>query len=232
MKNKLVILALFIVSLVQAQRESIQLPESSRYFVFKKSMEVSQKGLSNFKQKHDSLIDSEYPLEEKDSLMNKKLKSLNLTKFFEKTNDIEIHVEYKNDSIWRFKKQKNEMIGGYFMILKEKGILHYYDKTKQHLYNKYNLFNKKYEYEIIRDLKNRRRIHGLDCFFIKLIRKDPEGNLGNTIYEMYVTDEIELPLHSVLNTGEYLENTFPIEVKIFENKLNGIVETIKLVSYH
>ncbi|REH56166.1 hypothetical protein C7448_101199 [Tenacibaculum gallaicum] len=229
MRSKLLVLILFVVSLVQAQKKSSQLPESNRYFVFKKSIEISQEGLSNFKQKQDSLIDSEYQLEEKDSLMNKKLKSLNLTKIFEKTGDVEIHVEYRNDSIWRFKKQKNEMIGGYFMILKEKGILHYYDKTKQHLYNKYNLFNKKYEYEVIRDLKNRRRIHGLDCFFIKLIRKDPEGNLGNTIYEMYVTNEIKLPLHSVLNINKYMENTFPVEVKIFENKLSGVVETIRLV---
>ncbi|WGH75601.1 hypothetical protein P8625_00115 [Tenacibaculum tangerinum] len=230
MKKGIVVMILLLNGYVAVAQTNKKL-NSYNHFIFKKSMQISQEGLSNFQQKQDSLIDSEYPLGEKDSLINKKLKSLNLINIFKKTSDIEIHVEYTNDSIWRYKKQNGEMIGDYLMILKEKGILHYYDKTKQHLYNKYNLFNKKYEYVVIKDLENRKIIQGFDCFFLKLIRKDPESDLGNTIYEMYVTNEIELPLHSVLNINEYLENTFPVEVKIFEGKLSGIAETIKLVSY-
>ncbi|MHC9089040.1 hypothetical protein ACXIHB_10035 [Tenacibaculum sp. IMCC1] len=57
--KKVIVLIVFLLNgyLLIAQTNS------SRYFVFKKSMEISQKDLSNFKQKHDSLIDSEYPLE-------------------------------------------------------------------------------------------------------------------------------------------------------------------------
>jgi hypothetical protein len=64
---------------------------------------------------------------------------------------------------------------------------------------------------------------------LTLIKKDTENNLGNTIYEMYVTDQINLPVHSVFNLTKLFPNTFPMEIRISEEKLSGMAEQYKLI---
>ena len=198
-------------------------------FVFKKSMVSSETGILNFESKHDSLIDAMVSPEGKDSLMNKQLKALQMTDFLTQTSDTEIHIEVQNDSVWRYKKLKGEMIGDYVMIPKDNGILHYYDRSKSINYSKSDLFGGNYEYEVSVNRKDRKEIKGFNCFKLTLVRFDEESDFGNTIYEMYVTDQINLPIHSVINVGKFLPETFPMEIKLFEEKLPGLVEQYELI---
>jgi len=198
-------------------------------FVFKKSMVSSQSGISELESKTDSLINAKYSPNGKDSLMNKRLKEMKMTDFLTRTPDSEIYIEIQNDSIWRFRKQNGKMIGDYFMIQKNSGILNYYDKSKSVNYRKYDLFAKNHRYEIIENRKDRKEINGFDCYKLTLIKQDTESDLGNTIYEMYVTDKIALPVHAVISLTKLVPNTFPMEIRISEEKLSGIAELYELI---
>jgi hypothetical protein len=198
-------------------------------FVFKKSMISSKSGIADLESKTGSLIDATYKPNEKDSLINRKLKEVQMTEFLTQTPETEIYVEIQNDSIWRHTKQKDKIIGDYFMIQKNNGILNYYDKSKSVNYKNYDLFAQKNKYEIIENRKDKKQIKGFDCYKLTLIKKDTESDLGNTIFEMYVTDQIELPIHSVINLNKLVPNTFPMEIKISKEKLSGIIELYELI---
>ncbi len=152
-----------------------------------------------------------------------------VTVSFPQTPETELFIEVKNDSIWRHTKQDGKIIGDYFMIEKNLGILNYYDKSKSVNYRKYDLFAKNDEYEIIEDRKDRKDISGFDCYKLIMVKQDTKSDLGNTIYEMYVTDEIDLPLHSVINLTKRVPNTFPMEISITEEKLPGQAERYELI---
>ena len=192
-------------------------------------MVFSENGISNLKLRQDSLIDAMVNPNGKDSLMNKQLKELQMTDFITQRSETEIHVEVQNDSVWRYTKQKGEMIGNYLLILKNSGILHYFDKTKSVNYRKYDLFRKNDEFEIFTDRKDRKEIQGYNCFKLRLVKFDEESDFGNTIYEMYVTEEIDLPVHSVINMGEFIPNTFPMEIRVSEEKLTGMADLYELI---
>lgn len=198
-------------------------------FVFQNSMITSKKGVLSLKTKTDSLINNTYNPKGKNSLMNRKLKEMKIQDFLIKTPSSEIHINVKNDSIWRHTNQNNKMIGDYFMIKKESGILHYYDKSKSINYRKYNLFSKEEMYTIIENRKDIKKIKGYDCYKLKLIEKSKSKELGNNIYEMYVTNKIKLPIHSVINLTLLIQDTFPMEILIYNAKFPNIAEKYELI---
>lgn len=223
-----ILIFLILVGCSSTKNISEKNPKPTR-FVFKKSMVSSQNGISDLKSKTDSIIDATYDPKGIDSLMNKKLKDMQMTEFLTQTPETEIHLEVQNDSIWRHTKQDGKMIGDYIMIQKNSGILNYYDKSKSLNYRKYDLFAENYEYEIIENRKDRKDIKGYDCYQLTLIEKDSISDLGNTIYEMYVTDRIELPIHSVINLTKLIPNTFPMEIKISGENLSGLADKYELI---
>ena len=229
MKHTNYILILLIIVSCSTSKKLTERSSQPTKFVFKKSMVSSQSGITELKSKTDSFIDSAYNPKGKDSLTNKKLKEIQMTEFLTQTPETEIYVEVKNDSIWRHTKQNGEMIGDYFMVQKDSGILNYYDKSKSVNYRKYDLFAKNHKYEIIENRKVIKEINGFDCYKLTLIKKDAQSDLGNTIYEMYVTDQIELPIHAVINLTKLVPNTFPMEIRISEEKLSGLAEKYELI---
>ena len=200
-----------------------------RKFVFKKSMVFSESGISDLKSKQDSLIKAMVNPNGKDSLMNKQLKELQMTNFITQRSETEIHVEVQNDSVWRHTKQKGEIIGDYVMIPKTSGILHYYDRSKSVNYRKHDLFGDNDQYEVSENRNDRKEIKGYDCFKLRLVKIDEERDFGNTIYEMYVTQEINLPIHSVINLSKFIPETFPMEIRVSEEELPGMADLYELI---
>lgn len=229
MKHINYILILLILISCSTSKKLTEPSSQPTKFVFKKSMVSSKSGITELKSKTDSLINATYNPKRKDSLMNKELKEMQMTEFLIQTPETEIYIEVKNDSIWRYTKQNGKLIGDYFLIQKNSGVLNYYDKSKTVNYRKYDLFAKNHKYEIIENRKNKKEINGFDCYKLTLITKDEETDMGNTIYEMYVTDKIELPIHSVINLTKLVTNTFPMEIRISEEKLSGLAEQYELI---
>jgi len=229
MKNIYYILIfLFLVGCTSTRKLVKDISKPSK-FVFKKSLVSTKNGIYDLKSKLDSLIDTANQLNGKNSLRNKKLKEMNMIEFLTQTPEIEIHIEVQSDSIWRFRKQKGKMIGDYFMILKNNGILNYYDKSKTVNYRNYDLFKQNHEYEISENKNDRKEIKGFDCYKLTFVEIDKESDLGNTIYEMYVTDQIELPVHSIINFSKLVPNTFPMEIRVTEEKFSGMAELYELI---
>ncbi|CAL2101503.1 conserved hypothetical protein [Tenacibaculum sp. 190130A14a] len=188
-------------------------------FVFKESMVSIQTGISDLETKTKG----------KDSLLNKKLNGIKMSQLLLKKPNTEIYVEIENDTVWRYTKQEGIMIGDYFMIQKNTGVLHYYDKSKSINYKKYDLFAKNHEYEIIENREDVKEIKGFKCYKLTLIKKERESDLGYTKYEMYVSDQIELPIHSVINLTKFMPNTFPMEIRISNGDFSGVTQLYELI---
>ena len=193
-------------------------------FVFKKSIVASPEASSNLILKRDSLIDVTSQPNGKDSLINIKLKDHQMVELLTKSPPIEIIVEVQNDSIWRHSEQSGNMIGDFILLQKNKGILNYYDKSKSVKYREFDLFAFNDSYEVIEDRSSKKIINGFYCYKLTLIKKNSQSDLGNTKYSMYVTNEIDLPIHSVINLTKLVPNTFPLEISVSEEKLPGLVE--------
>ncbi len=224
-----ILLFLFLVGCSSTKKLTQESSKPTKY-IFKKSMVSSQSAISVLESKTNSLIDATYNPNGKDSLMNKKFKEIKMTEFLTQTPETEIYVEVHNDSIWRYTKQKGIMIGDYFMIQKNSGILNYYNKSKSVNYKKYDLFGQNHEYEISENRKDRKEIKGFDCFKLIVVKIDNESELGNTMYEMYVTDQIDLPVHAVLYLTKLVPKSFPMEIKVSEANLSGIIELYELIA--
>ncbi|TCP22369.1 hypothetical protein EV195_11218 [Tenacibaculum skagerrakense] len=216
MKHINYILLLLILTSCSTSKKLTEVNSRPTKFVFKKSMFFSINRTIEFKPKTDSLT-------------NKETKKLQKSEFLTQTPETEIHIEIKNDSIWRHIALNGKMIGDYLMVQKSNGILNYYDKSKTVNYKKYDLFAKNQKYEIIENRKDRKKINGYDCYKLTLIKKDINSDIGNTIYKMYVTNRIELPIHSVVNLTKLVSNTFPMEIIISEKNLSGISEKYELI---
>jgi len=52
--------------------------------------------------------------------------------------------------------------------------------------------------------------------------------IGDTIYEMYVTKEIGLPVHALLNFTKDFSEFFPLEVRIWEENLKGSQDVFEI----
>jgi hypothetical protein len=46
---------------------------------------------------------------------------------------------------------------------------------------------------------------------------------------MYVTDQIELPIHSVINISKFVPNSFPMEILVSEENLSGLANLYELI---
>jgi L-rhamnose isomerase len=216
MKHINYILLILILTSCSTSKKLTEVNSLPTKFVFKKSLFFSINGTIEFKPKTDSLI-------------NKETKKLQISELLTQTPETEIHIEIKNNSIWRHIERNGKMIGDYFMIQKSNGILNYYDQSKTVNYKKYDLFAKNHKYEIIENRKDRKKINGFDCYKLTLIKNDIVSDLGNTVYEMYVTHQIKLPIHSVINLTKLVQNTFPMEIIISGKNLSGISEKYELI---
>lgn len=50
------------------------------------------------------------------------------------------------------------------------------------------------------------------------------------MYECYVTNSIQLPLHTVINVGKHLPNLFPLEIVRSTEEIKGVFSRYELVS--
>ena len=53
--------------------------------------------------------------------------------------------------------------------------------------------------------------------------------MGDDIFEMYVTDKIDLPVHTILLVGVSLNGMFPLKIKRFSSNLPMISEIYQAV---
>ena len=139
-----------------------------------------------------------------------------------------IHIEFKNDSIWRYTTERDIIIGDIFSLSKNNGNLDYRPKfEREKIYRTFDLFanNDKYIVEI--NHNKTKKILNYNCYYVKLTRienDNGEYSSCNTIYEMFVTKSINLPVHSIINISKNFPEFFPLEIKVWQEKLIGTYE--------
>ncbi len=225
MKRILILVVLFIVYFDSYAQHFDSIPSE---IIISKSFVITDSGFKNLQKKQDSLIIKEISATDQISQAKNVLGQMN--EFMKNTPESKIILEIKNDSIWRHQVEKEIMIGDYIMIEKGKGVLNYYSKDKSTNYRKYDLFENQIDIEKSENKEDKKIIDGLDVFKVKLIIKQPFSDLGNTIYEMYVTEQMNLPAHSYLNLPKYYQNLFPLEVISWEENLPGILEKYEVMN--
>lgn len=127
-----------------------------------------------------------------------------------------INIEIANDTIWRYTKQAEKQIGDYYRIEKSNGKLYSHAQIDKNLfYREDDLFNSEDQYQIKEQPDEKKMILGFLCYKVIIERSVYDKDAGvteKTSYEMYVTKNIDLPIHALLNTTKLFDNFFPLEI--------------------
>lgn len=154
---------------------------------------------------------------------------------FMKTYKIESHIELKDDAIWRYTTHDGEIYGDFIQVDKAGNCI-YYDKTDKSIINrKFNLFDKPKKFKLDEFPNDKKMIFGYNCHKVKItlmeqFKEAKTIDFGNTIYEMYVTSEINLPVHAVIDLSINLANYFPLEIRTWSTKLSNSQEVYELLN--
>jgi hypothetical protein len=237
--KKLIVLSLFILTLVSchtAKKSANSVIFDEGKIVFENYEESTNESKAIIESKLDSVIDKSI----KDSTNNygaaemPSFKNFALEQMFNfpKT---QLIIDVEKDTIWRYKKENEEPVGEIEKLIKHNGLLSYYslrDKSKESA-KSIDLFKLKVNYKIEIDKKQRKKILGYDCYKVIIVSKEENklnNDFGNSIYEMYVSDKINLPTHALYNFAKLLPNCFPLELTITSSNIKGLKEVYKAVS--
>ena len=225
------IVVLLFVGFSSAAQNGVAKSKPSK-FIFTNYTETPKKGSTNFYKIVDSVAVYAF-----DSVDEEQLKAfnemMNLVKdtLFSNSSATEIHLEIKNDSIWRNTVLNGKLHSDYILLEKDNGVLKYFDKSKSINYKTVDLFVEKSVFLATEDRKDRKKIRGFDCHKLTFISTEHDSNFGNTVYEMYVTEEIDLPVHAILNFGKFVPKSFPLQVRIWSQKLPELIEFYDLIHF-
>ncbi len=225
---------LLLISCKTSNRAIIPTPFKEGKIIFDKYNEITEEGKKQANNLFDDIInkvssDSNQTHSKAEILA---FKSMVLADMF-KENKSEVTINVKKDTIWRFQKQ-NERYIDYNRVEKNNGFLHFYDYPNTSIESRpyFDLFKENIDCSIEIDKNQRKKILGYDCYKVILIPKiekiDKTIPLGDTVFEMYVTEQIDLPIHSLINIGK-LFSFFPLEVISYESNIKGLKEIHKVV---
>ena len=222
-------LSLFILISCSVSKPPFKTAASPSKFVFEEFQYREKLPCLGEVASHHFFIDSLYDPKGIDSLINRSLKEIYSYDLWNTIPVTKKYIEVRKDSIWTYSTQNGIMLGDYRVLQKSNGTINYYDKTRQVNYRNHQLFEQENIYEMAVNKSDRKMIMGYDCFKLILVRKETDYFFGNTIYEMYVTDKIQLPLHSVVLVTKLIPDMFPMEILIREDFIPGMVEVFRLV---
>lgn len=166
--------------------------------------------------------------------INELVKNNNAARMFieqiKNTPKTKIFVDVQRDTIWRYTTENEKVIGDIFSLSKSNGNLNYHPQKQISLiYRTFRLFPSNDEYIVEKEITNKKQILGFDCYYVKITKLDnAASDTGNTIYEMYVTDKINLPVHALINITKNFDEFFPLEIKIWEEHLRGTIEVYQV----
>jgi hypothetical protein len=227
MKKYQILITLLTFISCKAQKE-INVSKNQINLIFEHSFIINSKAEKSLVELQNKIISEEVNLNENDSTKLKIIANESLIDLIKETPKTKIYIEFKNDSIWRYTTERDIIIGDIFSLSKNSGNLDYRPKfEKEKIYRTYDLFAENDKFIIEKNKKKTKKILNYDCYYVKLTRIEndrTEYSSGNTIYEMYVTERINLPVHSIINITQNFNKFFPMEIKVWEEKLEGAYE--------
>ena len=227
-------IALFNLNIISSQEiihSKNEVLQDSKKITFKRSSYISKKKMREVINYIFDNVDSLKTNPEKHKLQKDYMLMLSQGPDINTTDTL--HVEYKKDTILRYRIKDNLIFGDHDLLLSTKGIKKKVGKDRKTIYGGYNLFKNDSLYSIEKFNEDRKTIKGFNCYKIVITKKEKDRfvALGNTIYECYVTDQIKLPFHAVHNIGLFLPNMFPLYIHSSSEKFKGMSETYELIDY-
>lgn len=202
--------------------------------VFRKYRTLSESGIIKMSKLRDSLVDKNFPGEDVSSTLTREVyKSADVRNFPLDTTNIKIHLSIIRDSLWVFETENDFAPNRYILIDDLNRKLIYYDENKKNIVKSFKVKNNKdKDYEISIDKNDTKEIQGHSCFKMRIVYKTGNPKYGNTIFNCYVTDKIDLPFYSLVNIQKKIPNLFPLEVRIRPEKLANELELVyELIEY-
>lgn len=133
--------------------------------------------------------------------------------------DQEITIESRGDSILRYKKPQLNSNLRYERIEENGKIYGYYMARDSNFFQySYNLFEHKKDFNISVHKSEKKVILGRKCYKViitekEIIGRDISLQFGDIVYEMYVPDDISLPIHALIDIRVQFPGFFPLELK-------------------
>jgi hypothetical protein len=211
----------------KAQKD-INVNKNNINLIFEHSFIIDSNAEKSLVEMQNEIKAEEINLNETDTTEFEIIDNKSIVDLIKETPKTKIYIEFKNDSIWRYTTERDIIIGDIFSLTKNNGNLDYRPKfEREKIYRTYDLFanNDKYIVEINKN--KTKKILNYICYYVKLTRienDNSEYSSGNTIYEMFVTKSIKLPVHSIINISKKFTEFFPLEIKVWQEKLIGAYE--------
>lgn len=180
--------------------------------IFEHWFEVDSVRLKSFPKMEEKRYTEEGIANETDSTDIKKINVKSLADLIRETPKTKIYIEFKNDSIWRYTTERDVIIGDVFTLTKNNGNLDYrpkFEKTK--IYRTLDLFAQGDKYIVQMDKSKKKKILNYNCYYVKITKiknENVEFYSYNTIYEMFVTESVKLPVHSLINITKKFNEFF------------------------
>ncbi len=179
--------------------------------VFHQTSIIDSTGSTIMKSMIDSMANNLGKDENNDSvtvIMKDLFKEMASQLYNQKSSLKEIVLEVSKDTIWRSTILNGQMIGNYERI-DTSGTIHYHSKFNRQLEDRtYNLFKNIKKGEITINKNDTKQILGFNCYKIIISTKEEIDeefpfDMGDKVHEMYVTDLIKLPPHSIVYINKY-----------------------------
>ena len=146
-------------------------------------------------------------------------------------------IEVSKDSIMRHIIDNGRQIGDFELLTFNDSIRRKVGKNRKFIYGGRNIFKNSDKY-IVQEFPNDKKvIEGFNCYKVIITNTEkPEKHevlnfdMGRTIYDCYITKEINLPFHTVYDLGKYLPNMFPVEIIVKQEKFSFLEKKYNLMS--
>lgn len=166
-------------------------------------------------------------------LNENELKIVRLLDVLKETPRSEIHVEFSGDTIWRYKTYDQKTKSEISRLDLENGIYHLQKTEKQkskevamHLFEGDSIY-------IVQEFpKIREKVLGFSSHKV-LIKgctmsfEEFPYSMNNSVFEIYVTDKIDIPLHAIVPINKRFEGYFPLKIRIWGD-CDGIVKVYQI----
>lgn len=197
-----------------------------RKVVFKEFTNISEEGKIQFSMLRNKMVDTVNRRQGEDSMAQVfggimgEFMQLDLLK---KDSTQRLNIVFENDSLWRYSTRYNQIIDNKTLL----------DFWQPRGYRKDSIQNAslkgiKNDSVTISVFKNdTKSILGISCYKVVIVKKEKLDadlsflKLGDDIYEMYVSDDIHLPLYAV-NYLSIDANFFPLEIIHWNAYMSGI----------
>lgn len=134
----------------------------------------------------------------------------------------EIIIEAQEDN-WIRKRYYNDSYSHFLKIRANSDSIQVLSNSDSTAIVTYKMDRECSNFNIRKDTSMRKLIGGYNCYYVKVVEytidEDLSDKIGGQVYEMWVTDDIDIPVYTVLKNDCRFDGFFPLETKAYNAEL-------------